>query len=69
MQTNHQPCDNTRMDLIAIFHDYTEDGHPLIAIHDEDENYLFSVTIPVSFVEQHELQIGDEFRITPSHSS
>lgn len=56
------------MNLLGIFNDYTDDGKPQIAIHDEDENYLFSVTIPSWFVEQENLEIGDECVISSNIS-
>ena len=54
------------MNLLGIFNDYTDDGRPLVAIHDEDENYLFSVEIPQWYVEQEGLEIGNEFVICPN---
>jgi len=57
------------IECIAVFFDYTNSGEPLVAIHDSDENFLFSVTIPASFVQQHELEIGDEFRIIPTKTA
>jgi hypothetical protein len=56
-------------EFILVFHDFSEDGHPLVAFHDADENFLFDVKIPSSFVEEYELEIGDEFRVFPVKAS
>lgn len=53
------------MEYIGIFYDYDEQGHPIFAIHDEDENWLFSVTLPTEALKETSFEIGDEFRIVP----
>jgi len=59
------------MEYIGIFYDYDEEGHPIFAVHDEDENWLFSVTLPACTLQDSPFEIGDEFRIIPlkSHES
>ena len=51
------------MEYIGIFYDYDEHGCPVFAIHDEDENWLFSVTLPKHSLDEAPYEIGDECRI------
>jgi hypothetical protein len=57
------------MEYIGVFYDYDEEGHPIFAIHDEDENWLFSVPLPLDTFKNTNFEIGDEFRIIPLRTS